>query len=174
MRTLHLEPLKGIDITGIGFLAFGQSTHEVEQLLGAPSRAHGAQWFYDELELRVDFNGEGKVEFLECIYGPFCEKVIPVLEGYRVFELPGEELVALLTNKNNGSIDDSEAAYGYSFLDISVGIYRDATPTDLSKTMEEMKAAGTYEDNKEWLEEDWKKANHFWTIGIGEKGYYDF
>jgi len=174
MRTLQLEPLKGIDISGIGFLAFGQSTGEVEQLLGAPSRTYGEQSFYDELELRVDFNDKGKVTFLECIYGPFCEKIIPVLDGYRVFELPGEDLVALLTNKNNGSIDDSEAEYSYTFPNISVGIYRGATPADLSQTIEELKADGTYEENKEWVEEDWKKANHFWTIGIGEKGYYDF
>ncbi|GKS13400.1 hypothetical protein YDYSY3_44000 [Paenibacillus chitinolyticus] len=172
MKTLRLEPLRGIDLNEAGYVAFGQTVQQVKLLLGEPSRAYDKQLFYDELELRIDLNDEDRVEFMECIFGPCCEKTIPLIYEERPFELSGEALIALLTEKNNGIIDDTEAEYGYSFMEISVGIYRQATPADLLESIEEAKAEGTYEEDCEWLENDLRKANHFWTIGIGEKGYY--
>jgi hypothetical protein len=172
MKTLRLEPLQGMDVSGVGYIAFGQTAQQVKQLLGEPSNTYDKRLFYDELELRIDLNDEDRVEFIECIYGPFCEKTIPLIYGERLFELPGEALVALLAEKNNGKIDDAEAEHGYSFVEISVGIYRESTPKDLLESIKEAKAEGTYEEDRDWLENDLRKANHFWTIGIGEKGYY--
>lgn len=172
MKTIQLEPLQGMDVSGVGYVAFGQTVQQVKQLLGDPSHTYDKELFYDELELRIDLNDEGCVAFIECIYGPFCEKTIPLMYGERPFELPGEALVALLTEKNNGTIDDAEAEYCYSFVNISVGIYRGSTPADVLESIEEVKAEGTYEEDLDWLQDDLRKANHFWTIGIGEKGYY--
>lgn len=172
MKTIRLEPLQGMDVSGVGYVAFGQTVQQVKQLLGDPSHTYDKELFYDELELRIDLNDEGRVAFIECIYGPFCEKTIPLVYGERPFELPGEALVALLTEKNNGPIDDAEAEYCYSFVNISVGIYRESTPTDVLESIEEAKAQGTYKEDLDWLQGELRKANHFWTIGIGEKGYY--
>ena len=43
------------------------------------------------------------------------------------FKIGTDNLVALLSAKNGGEIDDSEAEYCYGFVNISVGIWRDMT-----------------------------------------------
>ncbi len=172
MKNINLSPLEGIEVEGFGTIAFGNMKAEVIKLLGEPSSIYGEQLFYDELELRIDLNAAGKVEFIECTYGPFCERTVPYIYGQRAFELPGEQLFALLLEKNNGRIDDSEREYGTSFLEISTGIYRSFAPADVLESIEESKAEGCYEEDKEWLEEDMAKARHYWTIGIGVENYY--
>ncbi|ODA41836.1 hypothetical protein DSBG_1328 [Desulfosporosinus sp. BG] len=74
---------------------------------------------------------------------------------------------------NNGSIDDHEAVYGYSFLNISVGIWRDMTSKNIEEMIYEVKEAGNYDLWKEELEMDLERTKYFRTIGIGMKGYYE-
>lgn len=172
MKTIILKPLEGMEISDLGEVAFGQTIEQVKERLGEPSLIYGNQLFYDELELRIDCDEQGLVEFIECIYGPFCEKTIPMLYGERAFELLADELVALLTEKNSGKVDDREAEYGYYFKEISVGVYREATPKDALESIAEVKAEGMYEEERDWLEEDLQKSQHFWSIGIGVQSYY--
>ena len=88
------------------------------------------------------------------------------------FQIGADKLVEILTEKNNGQIDDSEADYCFGFLNISVGVWRDATTKDIEESIAEMKANNEYEENKDWIDEDLTKAKNFWTIGIGIKNYY--
>jgi len=84
----------------------------------------------------------------------------------------GEDLVSLLSERNNGLINDFEAEYSYAFLDISVGIYRDSTTQDIEEWIESEKEDGTYEEIIERLTEELEKSKHFCTIGIGIRDYY--
>jgi len=38
--------------------------------------------------------------------------------------------------------------------------------------VEEKKANGEYEIDRQWIEEELAKSKNYWTIGIGVPGYY--
>ena len=78
----------------------------------------------------------------------------------------------MLSEKNAGPIDDSEAERSYAFGNISVGIWRETTEEDLKEWVAEKKQEGGNEIDRTWIEEEVAKAKNFWTIGIGTAGYY--
>ncbi len=172
MKKIEFIPLVGIDIKNIGALPLGAGQTEVQALLGEPSDALDGQYYYDELELRLDFNDRGQLEFIESINGPYPEKTEINIYGVNPFQLEAEELLHILSEKNSGPVDDSEAGYCYTFLNSSVGVWRQMTEEDIQEDMEAIKAEGEYEDNVDMLLEDLEKSKFFWTIGIGVKGYY--
>lgn len=173
MLHITLKPLEGITITGIGEVLFRQSLPEVISLLGQPSaHSDATQSFYDTYELRIDFDDQG-VSFIEFIYGPHPEKTLLSLYGINPFAIGADNLIELLSSKNNGPIDDSEAAYYYAFLNISVGVWREATPHDIQSSIDEAKLDGTVIDQIHQWEEELVAVKNFWTIGIGRKGYYE-
>ncbi|WP_294351000.1 hypothetical protein [uncultured Sphingobacterium sp.] len=172
MKKIEFIPLVGIQIEDIGQVNFGANPTEVQSLLGAPSDALDGQYYYDDLELRLDFNNEGQLEFIESINGPKPEKTAISIYGVNPFEVEATELVTILTDKNQGEVDDAEAEYCYTFLNSSVGVWRQITEEDVQEEIEEIKADGEYEDNADMLLEDLEKSKFFWTIGIGVAGYY--
>lgn len=172
MKKIELIPLVGIQIEGIGQINLGASRDEVQALLGAPSDALDDQYYYDDLELRLDFNGRGVLEFIESTNGPYPEKTEVSIYAVNPFQTEANELVNILSEKNNGAIDDAEARYCYTFLNSSVGVWRQITEEDVQEEIEEIKADGEYEDNADMLLEDLEKSKFFWTIGIGVSGYY--
>lgn len=193
-------PLDGILIQNIGKICLGQTEKDVEKILGAPPTRYlsyyhqgllsfynpnfiqyvpigvtftnNMQYFYEDLELRIDFDDEHKVEFIEYIGGPFPDKIKPIIYGKEALALPADELIGLLTEKNNGEINDHNGKYIYSFLEIDVGIFREITEAGAKENIEEGKRDGTYYKNKDSFEQDLLKSRHFWTVGIGNKGYY--
>ncbi|MDQ1151771.1 hypothetical protein [Sphingobacterium zeae] len=172
MKKIQLIPLVGIQIEGIGQVDLGATRAEVQSVLGTPSDALDDQYYYDELELRLDFNNEGQLEFIESINGPKPEKTVISMYDVNPFEVEATELVTILTDKNQGEVDDAEAGYCYTFLNSSVGVWRQVTEEDVQEEIEEIKADGEYEDNADMLLEDLEKSKFFWTIGIGVAGYY--
>ena len=172
MKKIELVPLVGIQIEGIGQVNLGAGRAEVQSVLGAPSDALDDQYYYDELELRLDFNDQGTLEFIESINGPYPEKTEISIYGVNPFQVEETELVSILSDKNAGEVDDAEAGYCYTFLNSSVGVWRQITEEDVQEEIEEIKADGEYEDNADMLLEDLKKSKFFWTIGIGVAGYY--
>lgn len=172
MKKIELIPLVGIDIEDIGEVALGTGQMEVQTILGPPSDALDGQYYYDDLELRLDFNDRGQLEFIESINGPFPEKTEISIYGLNPFKVEADELLNILSEKNSGPVDDSEAGYCYTFLNSSVGVWRQMTEEDIQEDIEAIKAEGEYEDNVDMLLEDLEKSKFFWTIGIGVKGYY--
>lgn len=168
MQKIIINPLDGIEIENMGSIKLGQEKAEVFEILKNFEPDGENNIYYDDLELRIDLNKDGKVEFIE-LYGPFCEKISPLIYGINPFKVTAKDLIKLLSSKNNGKIDDTEAPYGYSYLGSSVGVWRDLTEKEAKEDIEEAKKDGEYED---WMEEDLEKAKYFWTIGIGEKDYY--
>ena len=174
MIRIEILPLNGIAIENVGKISLGQSRSDIEKLLGEPSgNSNGKKLFYEEYEFRIDLDKNGNAEFIEFIYGPFPQKTRISIYGIDPFQIGAAKLVAILTEKNNGKIDDTEADYCFTFLNISVGVWRQITEQNVEESIAEMKADNEYEQNKDWLEEDLEKAKNFWTIGIGVKNYYD-
>lgn len=170
MQKIILKPLEGIEIENVGEIKFGQTRAEVVSTLNNPDNEEDNRLFYDDFELSIEFNKQGKVEFIE-VYGPDCENIAPSIYGIKPFEIPAQQLVTLLTSKNSGKVDDTEAPHGYCFLGSSVGIWRELTEKEAKEDIEQAKKDGEYE---EWMEEEVENSKYFWTIGLGEKDYYKF
>lgn len=166
---MELIPLVGISFDGksVGLLA---SKEKVENVLGTEYETEGDSVYYFENELRVDFDQEGRVEFIEFL-GGIDGNIQPQIYGVNAFQIEADDLYNILSNKNNGKIDDSENGYSFSFLDISVGIYRECIPEDVQEMIDESRAEGESMD-AEAIEYETRKANHWAAIGIGVKGYY--
>ncbi|MGM0126400.1 hypothetical protein IGI37_003829 [Enterococcus sp. AZ194] len=99
-------------------------------------------------------------------------KLKPFIDGYSVYETAADELFERLKEKNNGEILDDELGYSYSFLEISIGIYRRTLPSDIDQMIDELNAEGLPTENVEWLEQDKLRANYWETIGMGVKNYF--
>lgn len=173
MTKIELIPLKGAHIVQVGTIEFGMTVDKVKQILGQPEQGVDFQLFYYSKELRLDFNQQKCLEFIEIISGPYPKAIEPILYGVNPFVLLAKELVDLLVQKNGSDIDNSEAPVCYAFRKTSVGIFREFTEEVAQQSIDEAKEEGIYEDEKEWLLDDLEKAKHFWTVGIGLKGYYE-
>ena len=166
---IELYPLEKAVIDGIS-IYLGMAQTDVEAAVGA-GKPVGKRHYYYNSEMAIDYDADKKVEFIEFL-GGIDGSLRPVLYGVSAFDTPADELAELLRGKNAGAVDDSERGYSLSFLNISVGVYRETTPSDIAETIEEMKAAGISPENNRDLEADIRKAHHWSTIGIGIPGYY--
>lgn len=156
-------PLEGIEING-RMLELNMTGSEVQEILGAPQFARDNQWYYFDSELRLDFDADGLVEFIEFLGGR--EGMLqPVIDGLAAFECTGEELYCALEQQIPECVSDDENGHCYVFWDISVGIYREVSPDDIA----EMEAEGL---SGEELEQERLRAEHWDTLGIGRSGYY--
>ena len=96
----------------------------------------------------------------------------PLIYGISVFDSLADEVANILCEKNAGEIVDAKHGYLYADKKLSVGVYRETTPEDISEMIEDMKSSGVQIDGNEDISEELKKANHWATIGIGVAGYY--
>lgn len=174
MITITIYPLKGIDIDGVGTIHLGQSRSEVEATLGEPKSDYSDEKrsAYLNYECKIDYDDADAVTFIEFFAGPFPERIRLQLYGIDPFQIGADNLVALLKEKNDGPVDGGDGGFSYSFLNISVGIWRDAREEDVQEWVEEKKADGEYEIDRQWIEEELAKSKNYWTIGIGVPGYY--
>lgn len=170
MKKIRLRPLEGITV-GEKEISFGQTRHDIIDMIGSPDHVEKNQLFYDNLGMRFDLDENGLLEFIEC-QGPYPENSEVNIYCINPFRLRDNELVDLLTAKNNGEIDGFEAPYCYSFSEISVGIWRASVPADIEAAIAEMRAEGTYEESRQIMDLDLEKSKYFWTVAIGKVDYY--
>lgn len=170
MNKITLRPLEGIT-AGDKEIDFGQTKNDIIDLLGNPDHVEENRLFYDKLDVRFDLDENGLLEFIEC-QGPYPENSEFNIYGIDPFKLQDNELLDLLTNRNNGETDDFEAPHCYSFLEISVGVWRASVPADIESTIAELKEEGTYEEAKEMMDLDLEKSKYFWTVAVGKTDYY--
>jgi len=156
-------PLRGIQL-GDKILELNMTSAEAEEILGAPQLMRDNQWYYCNSELRIDFDADGLVEFIEFIGGK-NGAIQPVVYELAAFECNELELYCALERHTSDEIMDEEDGHCYVFKDISVGIYRELAPWDVSK-MEKEGLPG------EELEQERARAEHWDTLGIGRRGYY--
>lgn len=142
---------------------------EVEQVLGSGETVRWNSLYYFNSELRVDFNEEGRVEFIELLGGPDGD-LQPVLFGLEAFQADPEAVAELLKEKNGVDFLDRENGYSYAFKKLSVGLYRESVPDNVAEMMEEAKAGGNPLGEEE-IEEEMRRTQ--WaTLGIGVENYY--
>ena len=163
----EIYPLEKIMIHGAE-IRFGMEKAELEALIGIGQKI-GNRYYYCNGEAAIDYN-ENKVEFIEFL-GGMDGVYQPMIYGVSVFETIADDLIEILKIKNNGKICDMENGHCYLFSDIGIGLYREATPKELSEMIEEAAAFGNPMTSDE-IEYESKRANHFATIGVGGAGYY--
>lgn len=95
----------------------------------------------------------------------------PTIFGLPVFESDAKVIYELLKQHNGDNIDDTERGYCYSFLNLSIGIYRESIPENISEMIDEAISFGNPMTDDE-IQYEMKKANHWATIGMGIAGYY--
>ena len=166
MKT-EIYPLEKVMING-SEIRFGMKKSEVEALIGAGQKI-GTRDYYCNGELAIDYH-ENKVEFIEFLGGS-DGTYQPMIYGVSVFGTTAEELIEILKTKNNGKICDMEDGHCYRFSDIGIGLYREATPKEISEMVEEAAAFGNSMSSDE-IEYESKRANRFATVGVGVAGYY--
>lgn len=164
-----LYPLEKIEVDGISIF-LGMSQSEIEAAIGKGQCVRNRQYYYNN-EMAIDYNEDKRVEFIEFL-GGIDGSLRPVIYGVSVFDTCADELADLLRQKNGGGAVDSEQGYSLSFLNISVGVYREIRPSDVTEMIEEMKADGIPVENNADIVLEMRKANHWATIGIGALGYY--
>lgn len=167
-HNFELIPLTGMEWDGRA-VRFGDSREQVAAVLGQAEEVRGAYYFFNK-ELRIDFDGDGVgyIEFLGGIDGA----IQPNIYGLPAFRTDAQELLDLLTEKNDGEVDDSEAEYEYRLLNISVGLYREITPADVHGMLLEMSNMDLTNVGDIRIEEENRRANHWETIGIGAQDYF--
>lgn len=164
MNDIELIPLSGIVINGTE-IKLGASEKDVRDVLGDPhSKSKNSLYFFKN-ELRFDFDN-GKVDFIEFL-GGIDGELQPEIYGVPAFQTDADKLYEILKRRNNGSIDDSEAEYGYGFCKISVGVYREITPYDVQQMIADDDSV-----NDEDIAEQMRRAEHWAAIGIGVENYY--
>ncbi len=181
MTSITLNPLSGISIFDTGEIMLGYNVEQVEKIIGKPSyynqeeqaNVFVKQAYYDNFEMRIDYNKHDKVEFIEFLFGPWPEKTILSIYGINPFAVYGDELIKILSTNCKGEVDIKEAPYCYVFTDISVGIWREADPSEVEAGIAQKKKSAVSKRDIELLDEELEKAKRFWTIGLGNKEYYN-
>ena len=164
---IHIDPLNQIVIDGTA-IRLGMEKASVEAAIGKGCPV-GTRYGYFNHEMAIGYR-DGKVEFIEFLGGT-DGMLKPVMYGISVFDAPANEVLQILKEKNNGIVGDTENGYAYQFLNLSVGIYREAIPDDVREMIEEAKRFGNPMSDEEICFE-MKKANHWATVGVGIPGYY--
>lgn len=166
---VEIIPLVGMDFRDKRIQLL-DSKEKVKELLGEPYSEWKKSFYYFENELRVDFDENGMVEFIEFL-GGIDGKIKPEIYGVSAFETEADVLYGILKERNAGEIDDSENGHSYGFLNISVGVYRERTPECVQDMIEDAAADDDPMDAED-IAYEMRRANHWDTIGIGVQGYY--
>lgn len=166
---IKIIPLTGIKL-GDRNIGLMDSREKVKMILGNPQSVYNRSYYYFESELRIDFDEQNFVEFIEFL-GGIDGQLKPQIYGAEVFEEKADTLYAILKDKNQGEIEDSENGHSYCFLNISVGTYRERIPEDIQEMIEDAKEEGEPVDTED-IAYEMRRATHWDTIGIGIKDYY--
>lgn len=165
---IEIEPLKKIVIDGIS-VCLGMERSRVEALLGKGEPVAERCYYYGG-ELSVSYDRFGNVEFMEFLGGT-DGNLKPYVYGISAFDGEAGEVSVLLQRHNGGEISDDEGGHCHTFRNLSLGLYRESTPESVSEMVEEAKKLGE-PMGPEDIAYEWKRANHWATIGIGVPGYY--
>lgn len=165
-----IKPLDCIEFDGKK-IPLGCAREFVENVLGKPSVMESSYYYFDN-EIRFDFDMDNKLEFIE-ILGGMDGTLQPEIYGINPFTESADRVYEILSEHNNGDIDDRENGYSYAFVETGIGVYRRNIPEDVDIMAENCRQVGEPLSDDEY-EYEYRCANHWSTIGIGIKGYYDY
>ena len=164
---VEIYPLDKVVFDNIS-ICFGMEKSVVELAFGK-GQPIGNRCYYFNNEMAIEYV-EHKVSFVEFL-GGVDGKLKPVIYGISAFDIDAAELVAMLKANNNGEICDNENGYSYQFSKISIGVYREVLPDEITEMIEEAKRLGNPMSDDE-IQYEMKRSNHWATIGCGSVGYY--
>lgn len=162
-------PLKAIVFPN-GELCFGDKKSSeglLSDLFGNVQNVRNRRYYDDDIAVESDENGICAVEFLSGVNG----SIRPVLYDCSVFEMPADELVALLMKKDDDG-RTPDGGYTYYFPNIGIGLYREITPDDIAEMRQEMINDGINPDDNEDFKADRIRAEHWATITSASLEYY--
>lgn len=165
---IEIFPLEKVLIDGVA-LCLGMEQAAAEQIVGKGQFVRD-RYYYRNSELTISYDNDGKVSFIEFL-GGIDGQLKPTIYGVSVFDADADEIYELLKQHNGDEITDIERGYCYSFLNISVGLYRESIPENVTEMIEEATSFGNPISEEE-IEYETKKAHHWATIGFGIKNYY--
>ncbi len=166
---IEIVPLEEI-VLEKGTIALGDDKTVIEKVLGQGTQT-GDRHYYFNANMAIDYNSNNQVEFIEFL-GGIDGELHPLIYNVPVFETEAEELAKLLCEKNGSEGNDLENGYSLSFSSISIGVYRETTPKAVQEMIDEMKGLGISTDDNDDVRIEWRKANHWATIGVGIQDYY--
>lgn len=166
---IEIFPPEKVLIDRVAIL-LGMARSDVERAIGK-GRGIGDRCYYFNNEMAIDYDGDGNVDFVEFL-GGIDGMLRPAIYGVSAFDVSADELAALLALKNAGEVGDADNGYSYTYKNISVGIYRETRPTDVTEMIKEMQALGVPIEGNPDVAEEKCKAEHWSAIGVGIKGYY--
>ncbi len=164
---IEIFPLEKMVMDGSS-LFLGMTQSEAEKIIGK-GEFFGYRYYYFNSELAVSYDSAGKINFIEFL-GGIDGRLKPVIYCVSAFDTDADELYELLKQYNGDSID-TERGYSYSFINLSVGVYREAVPEEVTEMIGEAASLGVPMSNHE-IEYETRKAHHWATIGFGVKDYY--
>ena len=168
-HSVTIIPLRGVEFDG-KTVTFGQSREEVETLLGPVQKEHGSRAYYCSCELAIDFDSADKVNFIEFLGGP-GGALSPELCGLPVFDTDAEELLEQL-KCSGGEIVDEDGGYTVTVPSMSVGLYREITPSDVEEMIRQMANMDVTLLGHVDLAAEQRRAARWETIGIGRENDY--
>ena len=168
-ETAILLPLKGIELRGAQ-LCFGITRAGAEAILGPAQNVRANRCYFLNSGLALDFDGAGKLEFIEVLSGPGGE-LSPEIYGLSAFDTDAQELLALLEEKG-GPSDDLDCGYTVTVPALSVGLYREIAPTDVEELVRAMAKMDVTTLGHVDLAAEQRRASRWETIGIGRENYY--
>ncbi len=152
-------------------ISFNISKSEAQNILGTPEIVRNSFYYFNN-DLRLDFDENGKLEFIEFL-GGLDSSLKPEIYGISVFDTIEDIVYATLIEHNGKGNVTSENGYSYIFGNINVGISREIKPSDFNEVLKEMKKNGIPFESRPDLQKDKQRALHWQTIGFGKKGYYN-
>lgn len=164
---IEIYPLNKVVFNDVSIF-FGMEKSAVETAIGN-GQPIGNRYYYFNNEIAIDYY-ESKVNYIEFL-GGLDGALKPIIYGVSAFDTKVAELLEILKVNNNGEIRDAERGYSYQFSNISIGVYREAIPAEITEMIKEASSFGNPMSSDE-IESESKKANHFATIGAGAAGYY--
>ena len=164
---IELYPLEKVVIDGVS-IHLGMEQSDVERLIGNGQFVRD-RYYYNNNELAISYD-DGKVNYIEFL-GVMYGRLKPFIYGVSAFEADANEIYELLKKHNGSEIADAEQGYSYAFLNISVGVYREAVPENVAEMIEEAASFGNPMSEEE-IQYEIGRANHWATIGMGTDGYY--
>lgn len=167
--TIELIPLTGA-VIGEHRVNFGDEKAAVLRTFKI-AKEEDETLYLDDYELEISFDQSNRVSFIESVHGAKAAALRPRIGQCAFFQQPAVEVLAFLNelNQSEGCFNEDT---GYSFSTISAGCYRPSTPEEIEAEIDLMKQEGSYEENRDWLDEDLSLAHYFETVGIGVEGYY--
>lgn len=167
-QNVEVIPQAGVIVDG-RIVRLESTKADVMQALGSAEADRWNSLYYFNNELRVDFDQEGRVEFIELLGGPEGQ-LQPVIFGVGAFQADPEVVAALLKEKNGWDVIDGEKGHCLQFLKLSVGLFRESVPENVAGIIEEAEADGHPLSEEEIGDE--KRRTHWAAIGVGVEGYY--